>query len=743
MMKISWKRVGVSFAIGQTFLLLVPVLLSLLRIPDTLTLDVDSKQEFSVQIGYKRLDGSVRQYTTCPQELGAKPIYLPVVDRNRSNLAFGICSGHGNFALKSVVLRKWCVFPLELDVHSLMNDYKTTKGMTLKLNESGRVNLVVNEDSYFIPVEGCHPAWKCAFFKDMRLLAGFIGFELLLLFVSVLCALRKEADYGLKMNVLQSGMLSLSMAAFFCLILPTQSYLVNRVSFPYAYSNLLPELLCGFICTLLALWVLFMVFQRAFGGMVYTVAFGFLLYCYLATGIMAAGLPSLDGDFRYFSADKVRQMIDLGVLAFCVSGFALATKWVRPFVHWCALAILVMSVASLFDVRVEQGAVQEKKYATELCSVEDIAKSGFWSSNGNVIVLVPDSVSTELAEGVFGEDAAIRNEFRGFTFYTNNIGMHNITPLGLPGLITGEYLDDLRNLKKHQAAVAGAKSCLAPYAEADNPVFALMDLNPNFRWTNRLVREATDREEKALMVDSPLYRRINDLQAWNLFEIVRFRLTPFCFKYQMAFLTMKDWPMFDRGSSEMRLYPILANFPVKDDKMALHIYHTEGCHFPFQIGKHGEKLAEPLQDYEGMYNKTYFVFENLVKLFKTLKQNGVYDNSLIVVCADHGANHTRRTVHKVNGITYEASKPFPVLLVKPVGAHGDLQCSGMSTSHTRIAPLVVKSCNGIVCEDDIRRTLNATNRMYIDFNPHDFTKYKYWFSDDSTRLKDAKTIDCK
>lgn len=733
-MKFNSLKFALALAVGHLVYALIPLICTVARIPDTIVVDAESSVGHAVQVGYLQPDGTVRQHATCPQEDGLTPVYLPVDDPNRSNLCFGICSATGDFAIKSVKLMKWYFLPFELTLDSLQSDYEPTEGLVCDSKSDGGLRVSVSEGGYFCPKTGFSPTWS--FSPNKAITCLMIGLELLIFLSSILVGFFRRNE-SVKSSLMMAAWSSSFVVIFVCLVLPIQSFLVNRASFPYGLTALTSELLINAICIFVVSCIVLTVFSYVYGRWICAAVMGLVVYFYLATGIMAAGLPTLDGDFRLFAADRFRQKLDMIVMVACVGGFAIGAKWICQAARWVVAGFCVMFMASLLDVRVEDKPVTNNSIGGAYCSFDEMSRSGVYSKSRNVIVLVLDSVSTEMAQGVLEEDETIRASFDGFTIYANNIGMHNITPLGLPGLVIGKHLEDLRNLKAHGAAVAGQYSFIAPYASKDIPSFALLDLVPNFHWTNRLVKESNVETDKSDSDKPNILKRINDLQAWNLFEIVRFRMTPFRFKYQMAFLTMKDWPMFDRGSSETRLYPSLARYPVGDEKMTLHVYHTEGCHFPFQVGKHGERLPEPLQNYEGMYNKTFFAFTNLAKLFAALKEKGVYDNSTIIVTADHGANHTMHEVPVVDGMAYEASKPFPMLLVKPAKANGELRYSYIPTSHTKIAPYVCALLNDdtINAEDYLR----ATNRMYRDFNPATFSRHDYYFDDEGKCVKVEST----
>lgn len=732
-MKFNSLKFALALAVGHLVYALIPLICTVARIPDTLVIETDSEVAYSTQVGYVQTDGTIRQHAQCPQEERFVPIYLPVDDPNRDKLCFGFCGANGRLLIKAVKLFKWYVIPYELDKDSLNHDYVVSGGITTEGEKDGSIVVRVKEDGYFCPKNSNAPKWS--FCYNRLIISGIIGLEVLILVLALISATRKKQENlidCLKTSLLVSGFLAL----FLCIVLPIQSFLVNRVSFSYGLDSLLSELLLGFTCWLVVGTLILALFSYCFGRWICAAIMGLTVYFYFATGIMAFGLPALDGDFRYFAADRFRQKLDLIVLFMCVGGFSLAARWVLPVARWIVLGFSVMFIASLFDVKVESKPLSSHSIGGNFCSFEDVIKSGYYSDKANVIILILDSVSTEMADSAITEDLGIAQSLNGFTLYMNNIGMHNVTALGVPGIFTGNFLEDLHRLNEHGSSISGNESFLTSYASRKIPAFILLDVVPNFHWTNCLgVKDSKDIKDN--VAKRKIFTRINSLQAWNLFEIVRFRMTPFRFKYQMAFLTMKDWPMFDRGSSETRLYPSLARYPVGDEKMTLHVYHTEGCHFPFQVGKHGERLPEPLQNYEGMYNKTFFAFTNLAKLFAALKEKGVYDNSTIIVTADHGANHTMHEVPVVDGMAYEASKPFPMLLVKPAKANGELRYSYIPTSHTKIAPYVCALLNDdtINAEDYLR----ATNRMYRDFNPAIFSRHDYYFDDEGKCVKVEST----
>ena len=281
------------------------------------------------------------------------------------------------------------------------------------------------------------------------------------------------------------------------------------------------------------------------------------------------------------------------------------------------------------------------------------------------------------------------------------------TTLGVPGMLTGKYFDGSCSFGEYVSSCYGDESLLEIYRRMNVPMFALLGCFERFGYSNRLNDSGEDsgKANRGFAIS----RRLPGQQAWNLFEIVRFRLTPFILKGRMLAKTMANWDAFKDVNSEDVVYPILANGKVSDaDELSFHFYHTRGCHVPYLTDRYGRK-CETLQGYKGSYEKTYFALSELVKFFAKLKAKGVYDNSLIVVTADHGNYDAKRG--SVGNVDLQKdsvlNRAFPCMAVKPEGAIGDLRFDDRPTSHTRLKPFLGAAANKVISMKEIGHELQC------------------------------------
>ena len=92
-------------------------------------------------------------------------------------------------------------------------------------------------------------------------------------------------------------------------------------------------------------------------------------------------------------------------------------KWTKNWVHWIALGVIVMGLASLLDVRAPETASAQSSLADGFCPQLDIVESARFSKDRNIIVLVLDSTPAVIASKVLHDDQNCGNDFRD-SFHT-------------------------------------------------------------------------------------------------------------------------------------------------------------------------------------------------------------------------------------------------------------------------------------------------------------------------------------
>ena len=184
---------------------------------------------------------------------------------------------------------------------------------------------------------------------------------------------------------------------------------------------------------------------------------------------------------------------------------------------------------------------------------------------------------------------------------------------------------------------------------------------------------------------------------WMFHELFFFKIAPFFWKGRlMNYYFYKVWPNrqklftsdFTNGvfyhRDENYIYGKLAEAPLlgKDFPGALHYHHFIGGHQPFMYDKDGKPVNRskiPWQnDWQGYYERVVFEIKRVADYFQALRNRGLYDDSVIIVLADHGLEPT---------LNKKTVKPryLPLLMVKCRNSKSPLCFCDLPTSHTKIA----------------------------------------------------------
>ena len=328
-------------------------------------------------------------------------------------------------------------------------------------------------------------------------------------------------------------------------------------------------------------------------------------------------------------------------------------------------------------------------------------------------MFILDAMTTEVAQDVFSRDPELFARFDGFTFFTNNIGMHVSTELGVPGMFTGKYRSEFRSMGDYDRAPFGEYSAFKEYVHDNVGCFFDFGGFVHVNWTNRIREDRQSHKKDGSKQIHPFKLRMNDQQAWNLLELCRFKAVPFVLKYYAYGLSFRSWPTIQMAN-EGAVYKKLREMPLSDDlHETLHVYHTEGTHAPYLIDKDGNIATGNRNCYEAVVEKGWFALSQLADLLDEFKKKGLYDNMFILIVADHGAALPKGNKSiRVAGWSCPASRPHPLLFLKPQKCSGSPKIDGRMSSHTKIKELLVAAHRSNLSENDVAKIVETDTCIY-------------------------------
>ena len=486
-------------------------------------------------------------------------------------------------------------------------------------------------------------------------------------------------------RILDSVLCAMAVALYFAVILPLQSYLANAESFSYGLGPLMGECVVVGLILLVLVSVLNYLCVPKLGRVVHLAFLVAIVLAMLEAGPLSIGLPELNGEFEGYRS-VVRAVFDYSVLA-----VALVLPWIfyrriAPFIAWISVAVIVYSVATIFDVKRTKECEVEGVPPSSLVPRDTVIDSVEFSAEDNVIVLILDAVSQFVVQDIF-KDQALASRYEGFVNYVNNVGMHWNTSVGIPGLMTGKYYENALELPRYGKSSYNRDSFTFAYLEEDVPVY--VNIGPGrIGCCNRLASANGELvRDNCLVLNRPMFGQF----ALSIVQLCEFRLLPYNLKERFLQCFIKKQIVSPDANVnwnfECNLYPRLGAKGVSRRlKRTLNVHHTKAGHPPIVYDENGKSVICERAGYAEYRGQCKNAFRCAAELFDIWKTNGVYDASTIIMAADHSAS----AMFNTPGVDLKGADPhsFPFLMVKAKGARAPYCESELPTSHSKIAEVV-------------------------------------------------------
>lgn len=489
---------------------------------------------------------------------------------------------------------------------------------------------------------------------------------------------------------------ALAFGMFAALVLPLQTYLGNAGDYAYSFARLAAEQSAAALCIAALAYIALSKAGETPRRLLAATLVALMVAAYIEAGPLASSLPEIDGELPKSLANAARKCWD-GAFWLALLAAALATaKKTAPYLHFVALATLVMGSASLLDAKSGAEAAPDETRAGGYELSSDIIDNVEYSPTRNVMLFVLDNVDSFVAADIVEKDPALAARFSGFTAYRNNIGMHDSTKLGVPGMMTGEYFKPGRGaLADYIMSVFGKGSFMQGFKDRGDAIYAMF-CTSSYGYTTADIPQSRSRV-KAQSSGLALFRRTAEVPYLSLFDAVAFRALPFAFKRQFLATKLRNRDTI-RGVSETYdhesvVFPQLASRPVSADARQMFMkMHTHGGHPPFMFGA---------TDYRSAVSNS---LDRLAALFDALREKGVYGKSFIAVVADHGAEQVSREG--------EPFKCAAMLWMKPEATGAPFAVVDEPTSHSKIAGVMRAAGERSLSAAEVGAMLREENRFY-------------------------------
>jgi hypothetical protein len=319
------------------------------------------------------------------------------------------------------------------------------------------------------------------------------------------------------------------------------------------------------------------------------------------------------------------------------------------------------------------------------------------SPTKNILHVILDTLQTDFLMMAISDDEALAESLEGFTVFTDAASIYPSTVMSLPMLLTG------RTYKNEGAAQDFTKK-----NQKDKPGVNLLrsrgyKLNGLFSKSLKLLDFETGPRTEYASENS------QSTEPLNLLDIFLFKSVPDVIK-PMIF-SGGDWFFLKYSNHNQHLklggpgvgYLLFERFindltVIKEPSPRYTLFHSFVTHGPVRMDKDCNVLSK---NEALVYNRAVYAqcgLSQFTRLLEKLKTLGVYDNTMIILSADHGAGWYSDDSKEAFSST---SIPFDVpgyasaaLAIKPFGVRGTFQESLVPASLLDI-PTTILAAEGI------------------------------------------------
>lgn len=452
----------------------------------------------------------------------------------------------------------------------------------------------------------------------------------------------------------------------------------NHAEFDSGFRDLLPH----YLPAILILWLVFitpgLLLRRHLRERYICLLFGLGILIWAQGTFFAGDYGVLDGRGLEWKAFAWPAWLDIvvwvGVLAGAVAYYRHLIALVMP----GTLALIVVQLVAATHVVTN---TEESLWRGSL-TIEGAPPRGIfqYSSERNVVQLILDNFQTDIFEELVREEG-LENALDGFVLFRETAAVAPFTSLAIPSIMQGQVYD-------------GSISASAFFNRAMEDGFHnhlhQQGYTVNLSTMRSMTGSSFDHEYRVPSVYGATAREINQKESSQLLDITLFRHAPHLarnwvyngnnWRIQSVTTDPEELPKSFAHKRFFRDY--MTRLELGSEVPAYHFLHLWPPHPPYVTTADGEYAGEVLPNTRDNYkNEAKDVLLHAIDFLESLKQLGVYDNSLILLHSDHGGAFEPQ---------FTPPRVLAMMAIKPRSRRGPLRSSDAPVSLADIAATVIQ-----------------------------------------------------
>ncbi len=462
----------------------------------------------------------------------------------------------------------------------------------------------------------------------------------------------------------------LAVASSFMLMVyaPLDLYFNNVSEFWFDYKVILPIFLVMFLIFLAGLLVVLLIsylINKKLYMWILLIGLVTYLVFYIHGNFMVGALPLMNGDAviwsNYHKWYVISAIVIVVVFAICFMLYKkLKTNGFQKLVSFTSILISLMLLITSISVGIKNYGFRDKDFY--LYTEKDIMTM---SEDTNYLILILDTVDAGLVRDMWDEHPEYEKAFEDFTWFENTMSGYRFTKYSIPLALTGKYYtyqEDYQKFLRHEVPQSPLFKKLS--SEDYAMYFYEDDVKYNSVEFQTLFANFDERS---------LSRENVNFAKYEMF-LTFYRYAPYFLKryvpnnadilnYIGQELSKNGEKRFMWGNRYFYDHLLEEDYQYVPQKL-FKIIHLEGAHPPLVWDKDVKLIDEA----NGSAKQNAEAAMTIASTFvNQIRETDVYDNTVIVVMADHGFGW--KDEH-VNHIT---SRIQPILFVKGINERHPLK----------------------------------------------------------------------
>lgn len=482
-------------------------------------------------------------------------------------------------------------------------------------------------------------------------------------------ALRQKAfmlwqdEYSARERLLPTALCALAFGFTFIIFGPCDIYIQNiqEIKIPFI-SFFITILTFGFITTIFFTGIFLLLHGKIYDYAI-TLFFSIIFAGYIQ-GFININHGVLDGSQVDWPNYKLQMLTNslfwctVIILSFLIRYFNKAF-WQKISSMICMIIIMTQAITLIVMCISTSFILPENKY---------ISRDGIYeiSDKQNVVFFLLDRCDSYFVDDLIEKYPDWNNKLSGFTKYQDFVGSYSRTFPSVIYILTG-YKDDniepyISPLQEYIKTAWQSSSFLTDISEANNGIHIYSDeyaLGP----VNNIVDKIDN--IKAGKKEVNYFALIQKMSTLSAYRYLPEMIKPYFVMYSgdlSSIVSVNKNDMYN--ADDVMFWQDYCEYGLKIDKQSNGIfvlYHLRGAHPPYVMNEKAESISDSWDD---KYRSAQIAgnMNMIFRYIEDLKQNGLYDNTTIIISTDHAVDYPDGYLSELD--TYR----IPLLLIKPAGA---------------------------------------------------------------------------